>query len=356
MAYPEYECVMEPYIYENINTTCPNISNDYSGVEKRMNVIESSLPDRYRNEIKGFAEAVSNGERGFSQNKKISYEEAALLQIIPDTLRGTSCSALSVWGDKSTTGKTITARNLEWILGSDNQMCTAHCVLHMKNKERSLTSISVMGMLSIVTGVNNDGVFAGILDVGSGEPYTCDGKKSYVYALRYALENYDTAKSVGEYMVSESNDFAFANNIILSDSNGGYCAEDCVNSDKGKAVLRNSDTPLVENLLWDNNESLCVVNSFACKENEFGSSAHNIIRWEKFRKIVDSKEKISIDDIKSALTKEDAEKDVADGYIHSDSLFHLVIIDYASGKMQAVFTGTDGVKNNPEFIDIGKYN
>ena len=83
----------------------------------------------------------------------------------------------------------------------------------MKNKERSLTSISVMGMLSIVTGVNNDGVFAGILDVGSGEPYTCDGKKSYVYALRYALENYDTAKSVGEYMVSESNDFAFANNI-----------------------------------------------------------------------------------------------------------------------------------------------
>ena len=289
----------------------------------------------------------------------LSYEEAVLAQMIPDALRPTCCSALSLWGSKTTTGDRITLRNLEWNLGSDNQMGKIHAVTHMKNGERSLTAISVLGLLDIISGINDDGVFAAILDVGSSqhEAYVCEGRKCYTMELRFALEEYSTARGLGEFMVAESGNYTWCHNLIISDKNDSFCAEDCVSqvveSGMGKSILRDCNTPILKGLSWDSPDSLCVVNSFASAGNQdgFSGSYSNIIRFAKYNEWVKAKDKFSPKDVKDLITQETVEQYAVQN-VHGAGSAQLILIDYHTGSVQVAFSGADGVSDKPDFIEV----
>ena len=171
---PDYIDIMEPYVYENIRMAYDGNYTE-AAVEAREKILFNSYRPEYKEEIAAFAEGISGGTHGIKEDGILSYEEAVLAQMIPDALRPTCCSALSLWGSKTTTGDRITLRNLEWNLGSDNQMGKIHAVTHMKNGERSLTAISVLGLLDIISGINDDGVFVSHKDIGLvGEVFTGD--------------------------------------------------------------------------------------------------------------------------------------------------------------------------------------
>jgi len=355
---PDYIDIMEPYIYENIRMAY-NGNYTEAAVEAREKILFDSYRQEYKDEIAAFAEGISGGVHGISEDGKLSYEEAVLAQMIPDALRPTCCSALSLWGSKTTTGDRITLRNLEWNLGSDNQMGKVHAVTHMKNGDRSLTAISVLGLLDIISGINDDGVFAAILDVGSvqDEAYVCEGRKCYTMELRFALEEYSTARGLGEFMVSESGNYTWCHNLIISDANDSFCAEDCVSqvaeAGKGRSVLRDCNTPIHKGLSWDSPDSLCVVNSFASEGNQdgFSGSGSNIIRFAKYNQWVKDKDKFSVKDVKDLITQE-----IVDQYavqnVHSAGSAQLILIDYRTGSVQVAFSGADGVSDKPDFIEV----
>lgn len=355
LAEPQMEQVMEPYLYENIKLAFPDLEGDYTPIADRMNTLKESLPSEYLEEMEAFAGEASKGVTGFCQDGILSYEEACLMHMIPDALRGTNCSAFSLWGDKSMDGNMITGRILEWNLGSERQMCRNHCVVHMQYEDRSLTGFCVLGMLDVLTAVNDRGVFAGILDVGSGDEYVYDGKKCYTYELRYALEHFDTARQVGEYMVANSGDFTFSHNLILSDGKECFAAEICVDPTAGKALLRDTDTPLHAGLQWDSADSLCVINTYQAAENrdELTDLVNEIVRFQKYNRWMNQKEKLTLTDVKNMLTSE-AGNDVVVN-VRSDNVFQIILIDYANENVQAVFTGVEGVQEHPVFINIGSY-
>ena len=355
---PDYIDVMEPYIYENIRMAYGGNYTE-AAVETREKVLFESWRQEYREEISAFAEAISGGVHGIAEDGKLSYEEAVLAQMIPDALRPTCCSAFSLWGSKTSTGDRITLRNLEWNLGSDNQMGKIHAVTHMKNGDRSLTAISALGLLDIISGINDNGVFAAILDVGSvqDEAYVCEGKKCYTMDLRFALEECSTARDLGEFMVRESGNYTWCHNLIITDSNDSFCAEDCVSqvveSGYGKSVLRDCNTPILKGLSWDSRDSLCVVNSFASEGNQdgFSGSNSNIIRFAKYNEWVKAKDKFSPKDVKELITQETVDQYVVQN-AHSAGSAQLILIDYHTGSVQVAFSGPDGVTDKPDFIEV----
>lgn len=363
-AFPEYENIMEPYIYENIRFSFPDLEENYEAVNIRLNTLLESIADEYREEIEGYAEVISKGEHGFSQDGKISYEEALLVQIVPDALRGTACSAVSLWGDKTVTGNRITFRSLEWILGSNNQMCMAHAVVHMKKEERSITSLNMLGLLNVVSAINDDGVFVGIIDAGARETYIYEGKKCYTYELRYALEEFQNATELGNYMVNRSADYTWCHNIIISDEKKSYCAEDAVQvvqeKGRGYSILRDENTPLMDGLRWDSTDSLCVVNSFASIGNldGFCGNSFNIVRFAKYNEWVSSRDKFSVADVKNMVTQESVDQDVVSN-VHPNgesAAYQQILVDYNTKRVQVAFTGIEGVVDKPRFIDIGGWN
>ena len=367
----DIEEIMEPYLYENIDMAFPNLGGDYTPVVDRINELEKNIPENYLSEMKGFAEAVSEGHKGMVNDGQISYEEALLMQIVPDALRGTSCNALSVWGDKTVTGERINSRTLEWSLGSENQMCKAQAVTHFKMGEgkNSYVTFSVLGMLDMLTGINDKSVMVGILDVGSGLDYVCEDKMCYTLELRYALETMSDARSIGEYMVSQSRNFTYSHNILITDKNDSFVAEDCVFSiddipeaermyvEDGfdpKPVLRDKDTPLVQGIKWDNPDSLCVVNAFMSEgtDDYLVSSESNFMRFYKFNSWVGEKDKLTVSDVKDIATRETVDMPSGIQKLHSENVYHTIIYDYSTGNIEVCFTGDEGVVNHPVFVKV----
>ena len=367
----DFEEIMEPYLYENINMAFQGLGNDYTPVVERITELEKNIPKDYLSEMNGFAEAISGGYKGMESNGKISYEEALLMQMVPDALRGTNCNALSVWGDKTVTGDKINSRTLEWSLGSENQMCKAQAVTHFKMGEgkNSYVTFSVLGMMDMLTGINDKEVMVGILDVGTGLDYECEGKKCYTYELRYALETMSDARSIGEYMVSESRNFTYSHNILITDAKDSFVAEDSViclddipEADRQeldddfdpKALLRDKDTPLMDGITWDNPDSLCAINSFMSEgqDDYFTATESNFVRFSKFNTWVHEKDKLTVSDVKDIVTREKIDMPSGIQRLHSENVFQTIIFDYSTGNIEVCFTGEEGVVNHPDFVKI----
>ena len=359
---PDFAESFEPYLHENIRLAFDGREVNNEALEKRINTLIDSLPEDYKTEVISFAKTISQGEEGYAENGKISYIEALTMQIIPDALRPTACSALSLGGEKTVSGERISIRNLEWHAGSENQFAELHAVTHMKKGDRSLTSISILGLLDMITAVNDDGVMIGILDVGSleGMPFIYEGKKCYTFEIRYALENYDNARDAGEYLVGESGDFTWCHNLLCTDEKDAFCCEDATSevqaTGNAKSVLRTTDSELMEGLQWDTPDALCIVNTFATKGNQDGFTPmeFNTTRFVKYNKWVSEKDKFSVADVKGLMARE-----VVDQYevsnVHNSGTVHTVIVDYATGKIHVSFTKDETAEDVPRFIEVGEY-
>ena len=370
-AYPEIHEVMEPYIYENIYWGFPALVDDFDPVWDRVSYLAKTVEEDerlsdYWKELDAYAETISGGVHGYEEDGHISYEEAVTFSFVPEALRGTACSALSLWGDKMETGDRVTVRLLDWNLGTDGQMCEVHSIVHAEKGDRSYTGISFLGFESIISAINDDGVFAGILDVGTvRESYIYEDRKCYTYDLRYALEEFDTAKEVGEFMVGNSADYTWSHNLIISDENSSYCAEDAVKQlqDKGLgySVLRDNETPLMKGLTWDNPDSLCIVNSFATEGNQdFLFQDGNAVRWYKYNEWVGSEDKFTVGELKTVLTQEKVNQGEEKGEagvvnVRNTGTAQMIIVDYHTGKIQVAFTPVSGPTDDVVFTDVGYY-
>lgn len=359
---PDYEEILEPYLYENIRNAFNGRDIPYESLEKRILTLSGAIPKEYGEEVESFAKALSKGEEGYVENGKLSFVEVLTMQLIPDALRPTACSALSLWGSKTVTGDRISLRNLEWNIGSTNVMTEIHAVTHLKNGDGSMTTISMLGMLDVITAINDDGVLLGILDVGSKHslPFTYEGKKCYTFEARYALEHFSTAREAGEFLVGESGDFTWCNNLFITDAKDAFCCENATAevaaASQAKSVLRSADSELLEGLSWDVPDSFCVVNSFATKGNQDGFSGDpaNRNRWVKYHHYVEEKEKFSVADVKGIMARE-----IVDQYevinVHNHGTVHTVIVDYATGKIHVSFTKGSCADDVPRFIEVGSY-
>ena len=366
-AFPGFHETIEPYLYENILVAFPAVTDDFSPVEERSACLAESLRPDQKAELFSFAEELSGGVHGFAEDGHISYEEAVTFNLIPEALRGTACSALSLWGEKTENGDMIATRFLDWMLGSEYQLCMLHAVLHADKGDRSYTGISFLGFCSVISAVNDDGVFAAILDVGSNdEKYVYKDRKCYTYELRYALETYDTARAVGEFMVNSSDAFTYSHQIYTADGKETFCAEDAVaglqKSGKGYSVLRDSSTPLLDAIHWDNPDSLCVVNSFASKGNQdlFTGSTSNFVRFYKYNEWVASEERFTVGELKTTITQEqvnlgmlESEPDVTN--VRNRGTSQIIVVDYHTGRIQVSFTSPDGPSDDVIFTDIGHF-
>lgn len=358
LARPDYVEYLEQYLYENINAVAQDSNEEYDEIEKRTTAFYKALDEDYRQELEGFAEGISGDVNEFKKDGVLSHDEVILMEFIPDVLRGTACSALTANGNTTASGERITCRVLEWQLGSENQICQAHSLVHYKNGKKSFTSVTYMGFFPILTAVNKEGVFLGELDVGSSDAeYTCEGKTSYTYAMRYALENMTTAKECAEYLAKNSKKYPYCVNILATDKKDAFIAELVVTDkeNEGETVLRDGSTKLNENVEWSDPNYLCAVNSFAAEGNndKITYNEGNLIRWKRYDRLFCGQKDMTLDHFKELMTCEKLNKNLVN--IRSDSVVHIVIADYATNTLQAILTGKEGVTDEPEFIDLGSW-
>ena len=101
----------------------------------------------------------------------------------------------------------------------------------------------------------------------------------------------------------------------------------------------------------------CIVNSFTTEGNQdgFTGNTNNIVRFAKYNEWVGEFDVFSIADLKNMITQETVEQFEVEN-VHSTGTSQLIIVDYATGRIQVAFTGSEGPVDNPVFVDVGSYN
>ena len=360
---PDYPSVIEGYLFENIESMMGEGTN-YEMFTDRVNTLRSSLDKNYQDEMQGFADKISSGQHGFSPDGKMSVEESMIMHMVPDAVRPTACSVMTVNGNKTTSGHRLAARVLEWDPGKDNQLSRFHCVTHFRSNSHSFNSVGLLGMLDVLTAVNDDGVMTGELDVGAKfdfekmyiAPFISEGRTCYSYDLRYIMENYTTAKDAANYLADRSKLYTYNANLFIADDKDAFCVEAVVSETEGKTIIRDSSTELHDGLEWNDPDSFCIVNSFAAKGNsdKITDIDSNLVRWIKYNNLFASaKEKLSTARFKELMTAEKI-KDSELVSFRSSSVVHLAVADFDSHTVQAVFSGKDD-PDDIEWIDLGKF-
>jgi hypothetical protein len=295
---PDFEQLFDSYIAEIVID-----QSNYNTLLIRMEDIKPRMHQEYQDEINGMASQLSGGDINSLGDNKLSKDELYGLQLITDVYRTTQCSGISVYGSLSATGNTMTARVLDWYDGANNQLAQVQAVTTINYGSKSICMIGYLGYLGIITGFNNAGVFAGILDSPTGAAYSSTNKYSYTTDLRYALENYTTLTGVASYVTNSSRNYSFNHLILLSDDQTSKVLE---NNFSGtgtniRRALRSDTSALNPGITWGYNDAIAAVNSFLLLGNHDNHTGvfSNTNRWNSMKtQLQNYDEIITFDELK----------------------------------------------------------
>jgi len=281
-AVPNFEQLMDSYIAELV----PD-QTTYNIMLGRVADIKPQIPQDYQDEIDGMASRLSGGSVNTRNDGKLSKNELYELELFTDVGRSTQCSGISVYGPRSATGNTMTARVLDWYDGANHQLAQIQAVTTIKNGNMSVCTIGYLSVLGIITGFNDNGVFAGILDSPTGAAYSSSGKRSYIWDLRYALEHDSTAADVGAYMSDPSRSYTYNHLILLSDSHTSKVLENNF-SRSGTNIhraLRSDTSSLNPGITWGFSNAVAAVNAFLLAGNcdNYTGILSNTQRWSSIK-------------------------------------------------------------------------
>jgi hypothetical protein len=353
IAVPNFEALGDSYLVDSlaedpIEDFVP-VNILYQLALSRVNDFKAQLPEEYRNAIQSIGEKLSGGTTNVLGDGKLSVDEAFLLNLVADVLRGTQCSSLSVWGGRSATGNTISTRNLEWYPGGSNQLAQLHAVTTIKDGEKSVAMVGFLGIFAPLSAINDEGVFAAILDSPSGAMYSSAGKRSYPFDLLYALREYKTIEDIAAYMSDPAKSYAYNHNILLSDPNRAMVLENNFSGsgDNMRRALRAWDSELQDGITWGFDNALCVVNSFLLKgnhQNQYLPGQGNETRWETYKALLgNSATPVDAARMQVIASNFQGAQPGDSSDIYEDTELHIIVVQPAAMTWDIFFRPKDGV-------------
>ena len=172
-------------------------------------------------------------------------------------------------------------RNLDW--SDDPILPTLNAVTIYHNGAKSFCSLGYIGLWNVISGFNPKGLYAGILDADTGQPYPAiTDQHSYAMDLRTALETTSTIEDAAAVM--QKYKYCFNHQIVLADKVRAGVLENDMTATSGALArkVRFDNTPLNPGITWGFKDAVCAVNSFVSKGNNSAlfSTKWNANRWQ----------------------------------------------------------------------------
>jgi hypothetical protein len=212
---------------------------------------------------------------------RLSANELLVVNLFPDVLRPFACSGSAAFGLASATGKTVVGRNLDWFTATAAGVAPYQAVITFRNGNRTSVNVTMLGMLGAGSQLGHGKVFGAVLDGNTTFPYPADlaGVRSYVFDLRWALENLGTMREVAAHMLTGR--YAFGHNVLVADPDeAGVVENDMHSTGRG---LRLADSPLPPDRAWGIANAIAAVNDFRLPGASWVADASNQLRWASFR-------------------------------------------------------------------------
>ena len=279
-AMPSYDTVMDAMMKDQFDLL-KQAGLSFDVVKQRAVALLQQIRPEYRDEIEGMA-SVFSGTKDEPGDGRFSRNEFLVWQFYADVVRPTQCSASAAFADASASGNTIVGRNLDWYALKDNSLAKIHTITLIHNGSKSIACINFLGQLTPVSGFNDHHLFGAILDCETGAAYPpVQGKQSYHFDLRYALENDSTIEGLANFM--KDKDYTFNHLIFLADEHSAGVLEDNIGS-KVRG-LRTPSSKVRAGSEWGIPNTFATVNDNRLPGNfvENPESQSNIKRWSSLK-------------------------------------------------------------------------
>jgi len=242
------------------------------------------VPEAYVQELNGIADAMKLTEKSRLGDGKLSRVEFFLNNYLADVASPTECSGLAVWGEHTAEGRVLVGRNLDLPTPGRPLLGATNAVVVSKNGDKSCCRIGYTAFMPVLTAFKPNGLFVAAFDSGLTRPRARSDdpanpimvparhkqvRSSWLYALRYAVENFQTVAAVADYMTSR--DYHRNHNILIADRSRAVVVENNISGPEGWSggqVVRDVTSELNYGVEpWTVADSLSVVNSFIAKGN-----------------------------------------------------------------------------------------
>lgn len=261
-------------------------SQFYGFLRGRAEDLLPSLSEAHRKELMAFAAAGAGTEVSVTNDGLLSQDEIVILSFLPEVIRPSACSAISVFGALAANGGNLVGRVLDWNSGKDGVLNNLNAVVIRKGEAGTTVSIGYLGFLPVLTGVNSNGIFVAEFDSEYGATLETAGRRSFPYDLRAALESARAIADVTGTLAAPQLRYPFAFNAIVADGRETVALENASPNGEHGADLRTASSTLLDGVTWEFSNALAMVNSNVLKghfDNHTMDPA-NTGRWESYRK------------------------------------------------------------------------
>ncbi len=353
MVFPTLEADYDTWLVTSMDR------KTYSDRLQKLQYLKPQVPKEYQDEIEGMASNFSGGTNNIQGDGKLSIDELYYINLSIDIIMARGCSAISVFGPPSVTGRNMVARLVDWYPRTDNAVFT------IRNGDKSIVSIvRLLRIIAAGTAFNDDGVFAALLAGGRPPPADFESKpySSVMIDIRYALENFSTLEGIAKYL--SNREYTFSHQAFLADSRTSRVLENNL-IDGGIRALRGANSKLGEDIDWEFDNAVAAVNTFFLEENYRGGSVDprwTNIRHELANKLRNSEDgevdKVTLNELKEIATFYDkSEGDVYPGSTIGDiynSMTQLIVLFEPITFHLEVFFRNDSASpiRNPSFTTV----
>jgi len=337
---------VEEYYISNTKRLIVNIEKDYS------------------DELEGMAAQLCTTNESRVGDNKLSKDEFLVMNFLQELAMPISASTSSIYGNKTTDGKTISGVNFDM---NDIPFKALSSITVYKQGDKSFCNIGYAGLMGVNSAFNDDKIFATLIDetlntVLTAKPGNLHNVKSTPFDLRYALENNTTLDNAIAFMTDKNHKYYRDHSILFSDPETSKVLENDlkIGGDNIKRAVRTADSELNDSATWGISDSIAAVNSFMLKgNNDSLAKYNNALRLESFRKLINDKKSPSgFDDMKTIMSNTHSDVNVrvgnqADGSIYNNKTVQSIIFKPEDMRLEVAFTPPKGeLPAKPNFITV----
>jgi hypothetical protein len=244
----------------------------------QINALKAVIDPAYQAEVNAIAAIWHLNTRDELGDGKLSIDEFWLLQLLPDLTAVNKGSAFAVANRSD--NNPIAARNLDWKTTDDLKSLQTISLYHYQ--DRTLVSIGFAGLVGVISGFNDQGLFVSLIDASERQasnallPQSVSG-----FELRNVLKNSHTIALASQELVRKS--YSRSHQILLADTENIAVLEQPVGE---TATLRQTDSTIIAEMPWHNNQQLAVVNCFVLPTSPRNCYAsQDYYQWGRFAQL-----------------------------------------------------------------------
>lgn len=238
----------------------------------QVTALKTEIDANYKAEVEAIAANWQLQTVGSLGDGKLSVDEFWLLQLLADLTAIDKGSIFAV--DNDTTRNPIAARNLDWRNTPDLRALQAITVYHYQN--RTVVLIGFAGLVNVISGFNDRGLFVSLLDAGVERVITSAlPQNSVSFDLRAVLKNEDKFASASRELAEKI--YIRDHQVLFADRDGVAVMEQAAGE---IGHLRRSDSEIVNEMPWNNQSTLAAVGCFVLKVSPRNCySTGDVFRW-----------------------------------------------------------------------------